>query len=61
MESREAVIKALDEGKKLTSTVTGIAYKLIDGVLHAKSSERSEWTQSGLTFCNPGSWQNLQE
>jgi len=60
MESREAALKALDEGKELTSTVTGIRYKLIDGVLHAKSSERSEWTMSGLTFYNPGSWQNLQ-
>ena len=61
MESREAALKALDKGKELTSTVTGIRYKLIDGALHAKSSERSEWTQSGLTFCNPGSWLNLQE
>ena len=61
MESREAVLSALDKGKELTSTVTGIKYKQINGVLYAKSSERSEWTQSGLTFCNPGSWLNLQE
>ena len=61
MESREAALRALDEGKELTSKVTGITYKSVDGVLYAKSSERSEWTQSGLTFSNPGSWQNLQE
>jgi hypothetical protein len=45
--------------KKLTSSVTGIQYKLIDGQLHSKQMERSEWTLSGLTFLNPASWLNL--
>jgi len=61
MESREAAFKALDEGKELTSTVTGIRYKQINGVLFAKSSDRTEWTLSGLSFYNPVSWLNLQE
>jgi hypothetical protein len=59
MQSKEAVIKALDEGKELTSSITGIKYKLIKGELYAKSSERSEWTPSLLCFYNPGSWVNL--
>ena len=59
MESREAALKALSEGKILTSTVTGLKYKLIDGLLHSKSSEQNDWTLSGLTFLNPPSWQNL--
>jgi len=61
MKSKEELFKALDEGKELTSTVTGIKYKSVEGLLYAKSSERSEWTLSGLTFCNPGSWLNLSE
>jgi hypothetical protein len=61
METREAVFKALDEGKKLTSKVTGIQYKLIDGSLHSKNGERNDWNPSGLTFDNPPSWLNLQE
>ena len=61
MQSREAALKALDDGKELTSTITGIKYKLIDGVLHAKSGERSEWEPSLLSFYNPGSWINLYE
>ena len=61
MESKEATLKALKIGKELTSKITGIKYKLIDGLLYSKNSERSEWTLSGLTFFNPGSWQNLQD
>ena len=61
MENREAVFKALNEGKKLTSKVTGIQYKLIDGQLYSKSGERNDWNLSGLTFDNPPSWLNLHD
>jgi hypothetical protein len=61
MQNREAVFKALKQGKKLTSKVTGIQYKLIEGLLHSKNGERSDWSLSGLTFDNPPSWLNLQE
>jgi len=61
MESREATLKALENGKELTSKITGIKYKQVGGLLYSKNSERSEWTLSGLTFFNPGSWQNLQD
>jgi hypothetical protein len=61
VESREETIKALEDGKKLTSSVTGIQYKLIDGQLHSKNVERSEWVLSGLTFLNPCSWTNLRD
>jgi hypothetical protein len=61
METREAVIKALDEGKKLTSSSSGIQYKLIEGKLHSRSSERSGWEPSELSFFNPPSWLNLRD
>ena len=60
MESREATLKALKEGKKLTSKVTGIQYKLIEGQLYSKNYECTEWTESGLSFFNPASWENLK-
>jgi hypothetical protein len=61
MESREAALKALKEGKELTSTVTGIKYKLINGQLFSRNYERTEWLESGLTFLNPASWLNLKD
>jgi len=61
MESREATLRALNNGKELTSTVTGIKYKQLNGVLYSKNCERGEWTLSGLMFYNPGSWLNLYE
>ncbi len=60
MDSKEAVLKALHEGRQLTSDITGIQYKLIDGQLYSKSYESKEWTESGLTFLNPASWLNLR-
>ncbi|UFS61879.1 hypothetical protein LOH54_09450 [Sulfurimonas sp. HSL-3221] len=61
MQSKEAALKALDDGKELTSAVTGIKYKQMDGALYSKSSERSEWIVCGLMFYTPGSWLNLFE
>jgi len=61
MDTREDTLKALTDGKELTSTVTGLKYKLIDGLLYSKNSERAEWEQSGLSFFNPVSWQNLHD
>lgn len=61
MDSREAALKALEEGKKLTSVITGIQYKLIDGHLHSRNSESKKWMESGLTFLNPGFWLNLRD
>ncbi len=61
MESREAVLKALDEGKKLTSNITGFQYKLINGTLHSRHSERNDWQPSELFFDNPPSWLNLRD
>jgi hypothetical protein len=61
MESREDTLKALNEGKELTSSVTGIKYKLIDGLLYSKNFERTEWLLSGLTFLYPVSWLNLHD
>lgn len=40
MESREKVLEALSEGKKLTSTVTGLQYKYIDGKLHSRNGKK---------------------
>ncbi len=60
MESREAVFQALKEGKKLTSTVTGLQYKMIENKLHSRHSERNDWNLSGLDFHNPASWQSLR-
>lgn len=59
MESKEATLKALNDGKELTSSITGMKYKIIDGHLHSRNSERTEWLLSGLTFLNPASWLNL--
>lgn len=61
MESREDVLNALKEGKKLTSSVTELQYMLIDGKLHARRGERNEWHPSGLDFGNPSSWLNLKD
>lgn len=61
MESKEAVLTALKEGKKLTSNVTGIQYILIDGSLHARHSDKNEWHPSELYFDNPPSWLNLRD
>ena len=60
MQSKEDVLSALDAGKKLTSTVTGIQYILINGRLHSRHMERKEWQESGLTFEHPPSWLNLE-
>jgi len=61
MDSREAVLDALKEGKKLTSVVTELQYMLIDGKLHSRRGERNEWHPSGLDFDNPSSWLNLRD
>lgn len=61
MESKEAALKALEEGKKLTSSVTGMQYLLIDGTLHTRHGEKTDWNPSGLTFENPASWLNLRD
>jgi hypothetical protein len=61
MESREAVLKALTAGKKLTSTVTGLQYIYIDGKLHARHGEKNDWNESALCFDNPPSWLNLRD
>jgi len=61
VENRDAVFKALEEGKTLTNTVTGLQYRLIDGKLHLKSSERIAWEPSELSFFNPQSWLNIRE
>ena len=60
MKSREAVFKALEEGLKLSSSITGLQYMLIDGKLHSRHSERSDWNESNLGFDSPPSWFNLQ-
>ncbi len=60
MKSREAVFKALEEGQKLASSITGLQYMLIDGKLHSRHSERSDWNESNLGFDSPPSWLNLQ-
>ena len=61
MESREAVLVALQEGKKLTSNITGFQYMLINGKLYARHSERSDWNPSELGFDNSPSWLNLRD
>ena len=61
MESREAVTEALNEGKKLTSNVTGLQYTMINGKLHARHGERNDWNPSDLGFENPPSWLNLRD
>jgi hypothetical protein len=60
MESKEAALKALNDGKKLVSEVTQLQYIMIDGKLHTRSGEKHEWNLSGLTFENPASWLNLR-
>ena len=60
MKSREAVLEALNEGKNLISSITGLQYTLINGILHTRHSERSDWNQSELSFYNPPSWLNLK-
>jgi len=60
MKSREAVFEALKEGHKLTSSITGLQYMLIDGKLYSRHSERSNWNESGLGFDSPPSWLNLE-
>lgn len=61
MESRDAVFEALNKGKKLTSNVTGLQYTLIEGKLHARHGEKTDWHESELCFDNPPSWLNLRE
>lgn len=61
MESKDAVLQALKEGKKLTSSVTGLQYTLIGGKLHARSGEKTDWHESELCFDNPPSWLNLRD
>jgi len=60
MKSREAVLEALNEGKDLISSITGLQYTLINNTLHTRHSERSDWNQSELSFYNPPSWLNLK-
>ena len=60
MKSREAVLEALKEGKNLVSSITGLEYTLIDGKLHTRHGERTDWNQSDLSFYSPPSWLNLQ-
>jgi hypothetical protein len=60
MDSREAMLKALKEGKQLTSVITGLKYKLIDGHLFSRNSESKKWMESGFTFMNSASWLNLR-
>lgn len=59
MQSREAVLEALHEGKKLISSITGLQYTLINNILHARTSEIAAWQESELGFNNPPSWLNL--
>ncbi len=60
MKSKEAVLEALNEGKNLISSITGLEYTLINGILHSRHSERSEWNESGLNFYFAPSWLNLK-
>ena len=60
MQSREEVIKALNEGKTLTNKISGAKLTLIDGKLHICSHERKKWEPSELSFFNPPSWLNLE-
>jgi hypothetical protein len=61
MENKEAVLEALKKGKRLTSTVTGLQYILINGKLHSRHGENGDWHESGLMFENPPSWLNLRD
>jgi hypothetical protein len=61
MENREAVLDALAKGKKLTSVVTGLQYIHINGKLHTRHGEKTDWNPSELCFENPPSWLNLRD
>ncbi len=60
MKSKESVLEALNEGKNLISSITGLQYTLINAKLHTRTSERAEWNESDLHFYNPPSWLNLK-
>ena len=60
MNSREEVIKALNEGKTLNNKVSGSQLMLIDGKLHIRNIDRKAWEPSELSFFNPPSWLNLE-
>ena len=60
MKSKEAVLEALNEGKNLISSITGLQYTLINAKLHTRHSEKSDWNESNLHFYNPPSWLNLK-
>ncbi len=60
MKSKEAVLEALNKGINLVSSVTGLQYTLINGTLHTRHSERTDWNQSNLSFSSPPSWLNLK-
>ncbi len=60
MKSREAVLEALNEGKNLISSITGLEYTHINNILHTRNSEKGDWNQSELSFYNPPSWLNLK-
>ena len=60
MKSREAVLEALNEGKNLISSITGLQYTLINNILHTRNSVKGDWNQSELSFYNPPSWLNLK-
>ena len=60
MKSKEAVLEALNEGKNLISSITGLQYTLINAKLHTRHSEKGDWDESNLHFYNPPSWLNLK-
>ena len=60
MKSKEAVLEALNEGKNLISSITGLHYTLINAKLHTRHSEKGDWDESNLHFYNPPSWLNLK-
>lgn len=60
MKSKESVLEALNEGKSLISSITGLQYTLINAKLHTRHSERGDWNESELNFYNPPSWLNLK-
>jgi len=60
MKSKEAVLEALNEGKNLISSITGLQYTLINAQLHTRNSEKGDWNESNLNFYNPPSWLNLK-
>ena len=60
MKSKESVLEALHEGKNLISSITGLQYTLINAKLHTRHTEKSDWNESELRFCNPPSWLNLK-